>query len=137
MVPNQLQFAPAGPVGWRRWGIWAGLAMVLLLVALAVCYLVLTTGQYRLGQLEAEIGTQREQLLELRIELQELVGPEEVARMGVGALGMTSPEAATEVVLAPHHIAANGWARGQPFEASGGDWQLIKPLMAQLAGRDG
>ena len=132
-VPRGVQSPARRAAGLRLVGVTALLAMaaIAVLAGLAVFHSVLAAGQYRLSELESEIATQREQLIDLRYELQTLHGPAEIELMGVGALGLVSAADPIDVRIEPRHIAAVDPPQRSIHE--GGDWLAIKTLLTDAS----
>ncbi len=132
-APRGVQSPARRAAGLRLVGVTALLATaaIAVLAGLAVFHSVLAAGQYRLSELESEIATQREQLIDLRYELQILHGPAEIELMGVGALGLVNATDPIDVRIEPRHIAAVG--PPQRSIHAGGDWLSIKTLLTDAS----
>ena len=132
-VPRGVQSPARRAAGLRLVGITALLAAaaIAVLAGLAVFHSMLAAGQYRLSELESEIATQREQLIDLRYELQILHGPAEIELMGVGALGLVNATDPIDVRIEPRHIAAVDPPQRSVHE--GGDWLSIKTLLTDAS----
>ena len=133
-APPQLVRVPARrAAGLRLVGLTALLAAaaITVLAGLAVFHTMLAAGQYRLSELESEIATERDRLIDLRYELQTLHGPAEIELMGIGALGLVNASDPIDVRIEPRHIAALDLPRRSAHQ--GGDWLSIKTLLTDAS----
>lgn len=106
-----------------------GVVALAVLLGLALFHSALAEGQYRLSQVEADVESERQHIIDLQYELEALNAPSEVLLMAEGVLGLVSASEPIDLNVDPLHIDATARVQNETLNGQGTDWLTVRHLL--------
>jgi len=106
-----------------------GVVALAVLLGLALFHSALAEGQYRLSQVEADVESERQHIIDLQYELEALNAPSEVLLMAEGVLGLVSASEPIDLNVDPVHIDATARVQNETLNGQGTDWLTVRHLL--------